>query len=409
MYMLVFVPHPDPEGKAAGRWKKGRQVTTDLKGNELSAEVAAERERRKAFQRAQNAARDQQSRNSSLHNLHGGLLFPPMPPARDECCHKEAVAREHRSQPAFQPGVADGILASPGTRWAPPAVVTHGCNCGAACACAFCPEHPKNNTSLRAVAQQANFITSQQRALNAPFTNFNFPDVQDASCMGGMPQFAMSTRPMAYNMQAVEAAFPAQDNQGFVMSYGMRRARSTTPRPPLSSQYPPMVANPELTQSSPATGLDQANFDWDFANMDNFELGDFNMVTNNGPNGWQEHTQTQGDLLDVPQATFQNQFGSDATLPEMSVTPPIASSSMPAMSQPAAEVDIMTLDPQILQNAMNGAFLEPATPMSMATSPFAPSTPLAFGTNFAPEEQGYFTPGQLHEASNTHFNLYDGQ
>lgn len=404
MWMLVFVPfNQDPASPGGvdphdGIWKKDYQVKTDLKGNRLTDQEVQEREERKRRQLEQ-AAKEHHSRNNSLASVPGNL-FPPMPAASGGCCsHQEAVAKEQRGEAMFEQGrmPAHPVAANNGIMHHPAA--THGCNCGAACACAFCPQHPNNQTSRQYVHEQAAFIHGQQRALNTQFTQFNSGTLQDMSCMGGAPQFAFSTRPRAYDFGNFETAFPASANRGFVMAYPMRQ-RTPTPRLLFDADshlatYPPPSVHSQVTSDFNDLAMPD-NMDWEQFSMstNDFELGDPAMVVNSGPNGWQEHFQPAHDAFGLPPLSTNPQFDLDTALPEM---PTPADFDMTGIA--TTDVDGMTLPFQAHEPIVS--------PMSMASMSFAPTTP--FGTEFSfVEDQGFIPPSHFQEGPNTHNDFTNG-
>lgn len=276
--MLVYIPGPGEE-----KWEIDREVITDLKGNILDeGEVEARRKQKEALREEGTSPGSVRSRSSST------VKFPnspseAKPKASGGCCaHKQAVAKERQQAIHLEAANVNISLA--------PNASTHGCNCGAACSCAFCPQHPNNQVSRNVARQQAWWISQQQLPMNTNFMQFHPNMPQEVSCMGGQPRFAVSRHPMHPTISNFEEAFPSTRGSGYILAYPMRGRVTPSPQPPPLPNmptFPPTL--PHQSSSTPAmtSTPSEANLQWDLMN-EYFDIDDA-MVANDGPNGWEQY------------------------------------------------------------------------------------------------------------------------
>lgn len=212
MYMLVYIPAPGAEGathEEQGSWQKGQQVVTDLKGNILTPEQVKERQQQKETQKVQNNDLITPSTRTKIPTEPTQTSLPEHEAKPEEaggcCTHKEKVAAKNIATEASSQQPQNSQNA------------TSGCNCGGTCTCAFCPEHPNNSTSTNMAREQAMYFA------NRPYNNDQQPIVsftptvpQGASCMGGLPRFAVSRYPERPSYEDLQTTFP---NPGYVIGY----------------------------------------------------------------------------------------------------------------------------------------------------------------------------------------------
>lgn len=286
MYMLVYVPAPDEELDAddeKGTWKLGERVTTDLKGNILTAEQIRERQEQKVAQKTQPTDLKTRGSSSAVSDSTVGMSSKSDPKTSEpNCCkHKEVVATRNIA-----------VEASPHSD---PAVdAAEGCNCGHKCNCTFCPQHPNNPSSQAAARQQAIFFANQTQMGNQQIQPFvpNLP--QGASCMGGIPSFAISrysSRPTFYDLQRT---FPGP---GFVIGYPVWSSRidddgfSIPPFPMhgnlmgnMGMMSPDGLTDAQSVIGAPQIGQMQEDLSFEFS-QDEFSIGNA-FVASAGPGGW---------------------------------------------------------------------------------------------------------------------------
>ncbi|KAK5070867.1 hypothetical protein LTR64_003841 [Lithohypha guttulata] len=398
------------------RWVVDRPVDTDLKGVMLSPEEAAERRAKKEAQHAE------VSSPASNHSRRSSTTIEPTSPSQAKpsatggcCTHKQVVAKEIRAGLMSHQHATNGANVS-SVRHAQLAS-THGCNCGAACACAFCPQHPNNQVSRNYVQQQAAFI-SQQGPIDTNFTHFQPSVPQEMSCMGGQPQFAVTRLPMQPDFSNFQAAFPSTNTGNYFLAYPMRH--TDTPVPQSLSQIP-MPAFPPTMYAGAANGLNGAAQSVnDAALNDNFDYGPFGsnylepgnaMVVNDGPNGWQDLTFQPDGHMGLPTLPANSGFdvlsphsedlslssnmgysghgalpmSSSVASPTMGAIPDLDGFSMPAPLMSPLHTTI----PASL--AMDGPMMYP-----MPTTSHSPEVGMLF------QEQDQFDPNQWFEAEPAH-------
>lgn len=225
MYMLVYIPF-DKGASASdgqhGEWRIDREVITDLKGNRLTDEEIRERAEKKALQKddskvihvetpsthttstgVPNGLRDSiNSSTSGVENESGSC-----------CKHRKAVEEMGK------------VVSGTSLRSSDPSILRPQCNCGSACACAFCFDHPNNTISQDIARRQAAYFAEQQEFdTNHSFTGAYPSTSVNPSCMGTSPQFAMLNDPNPSSAQLLDIfGNGTQSGNGYVLSYPVTR------------------------------------------------------------------------------------------------------------------------------------------------------------------------------------------
>lgn len=407
MYMLVYLPGPSEERKASipgnedgdGKWKIDREVTTDLNGFILTQEQIEDRQQRKKAQLEDGPTPDAlRSRTSSSVTAQDPTSpSQAKPKASGGCCnHSQAVVRER--QGVFH---AEGNI-NIQTVHVNPSASTHGCNCGTACMCAFCPQHPNNQTSLSLAQQQVGFISRQQLPLNNNFQTFNAGMSQEASCMGGAPQFAVSRNPMEPSFDNFEEAFPSARGTGHMLAYPIRARITPSPHPPAPPQvpmFPPMIPAGAIPGSD--TILLSGDFDYDDLPDSLFDIGEA-MVANDGPNGWEQQFLLSDGLWGLP--TLPSDFSFEAAPADGSIASLPISPAAQAGQFNFAEFDFGHIGHSVINghpviNANNPMprrhTVIPAQMAAAAPHPMLAATSHTPGTEHAFSDSGYFDTNQL--------------
>lgn len=232
-------PVPDHQGQVRGEFRLDRPVPIDAKGKQLSEEEALRRQQQQeALNNDQHL--DQRTRSGSSTSTRS---VPSPSQARPEasgggCCHNRAVAQENR-QAARPESVGQFPLVTNQPSAKPPAsALFHGCNCGAACSCAFCPQHPNNHVSQNLARQHANmFMNHHHQLFNANLGFMQLPPdvVQDPSCIGGIPTVAFSQDPQMAHPAHLQRHFGGSG--GTVIAYEVASYPSVpVPRAPTFDQ-----------------------------------------------------------------------------------------------------------------------------------------------------------------------------
>jgi len=113
------------------------------------------------------------------------------------CSHIKAVAQENNQGP--QPPHLNTMQHHTVTDEpsAPPAnALRHGCNCGAACACIFCPQHSYNEATMASAQRMLGELFDAGRLNNVSQDIISITPTFDlsASCMGSQPVFGYTTQ-----------------------------------------------------------------------------------------------------------------------------------------------------------------------------------------------------------------------
>ena len=141
MYMLVYVPMKDGEKAKEGEWQIGQEVITDLQGKKLSDEEIRIRNELKQLQQTTKSGLSTPGSQKTLSTPSA------VDPATKTCCqHKKNIEEQKQPTPAPEEW-------TPGQR-------RPQCNCGTGCNCAFCLDHPNNQTSHFLAQQQAAYFSN---------------------------------------------------------------------------------------------------------------------------------------------------------------------------------------------------------------------------------------------------------
>lgn len=204
MYMLVYVPMKDSETgetESGGQWKIGHEVITDLQGKELTDDEVRAREELKQLRLS-----------ARSDTLAPDILAPPLPkdapgsPPKSCCQHKKNIEEQNQPVPAPRDPATDHKRPQ--------------CNCGTGCACAFCLDHPNNQTSHLLAQQQAAYFSNQTHGEQKMNPSWASQLVGD-SCMGTSPRFAISNTPNPSHSQ-FQTLFPPASlagHGGYFISY----------------------------------------------------------------------------------------------------------------------------------------------------------------------------------------------
>ena len=253
MYLLVYVPDAEEakDGNAEapeGTWQLGERVVTDLKGNTLTDEEITRRQAQKEAQKCCKSGK-KSSRSPSTST-------PRIPET-----HEMALSLTAPVQPV-QPAPSTPLMNTTKP------LADHHCSCGAACACAFCPQHPNNSVSKGLVRQQAIFSTQQQFPQAQDFLRLDPSAVQfspDRSCMGFKPSFAIGHYAVRPGAGEFQRAFPLAAG-GYMLAYPMWEieAMQNGMQQPIAQQVAIQATQPEPALSLPVENpwVESNNFDF---------------------------------------------------------------------------------------------------------------------------------------------------
>lgn len=233
MFMLVYVPMKDGEKAKEGEWQIGQEVITDLQGKKLTEEEI----------RVRNELKQMQQTAKSSVPPPGTLKVSPTTsstgsPPKSCCQHKKNI--EEQKQPIPGPEAVAAGQRRP------------QCNCGTGCTCAFCLDHPNNQTSHFLAQQQAAYFSSQSYGQQQMHPSWEPPQV-GGSCMGTNPRFAVSNTPNPSQSQ-FQTLFPAvgpANQGGYFISYPFTRLTGFVQPAFIQPMHSPMVATP--TSNPPLT------------------------------------------------------------------------------------------------------------------------------------------------------------
>lgn len=224
MYMLVYVPMKDGEKAKEGEWQIGQEVITDLHGKQLTDEEI----------RVRNELKQMQQLTKS--GTPASATLKPSPTASEptpkSCCQHKKNIEEQK-----QPVLSTEDLAAGQRR--------PQCNCGAGCTCAFCLDHPNNQTSHLLAQQQAAYFSSQTYGQQQMYPSWEPPQV-GGSCMGTSPRFAVSSTPNPSQSQ-FQTLFPAvgpAGQGGYFISYPFTKFSGFVQPAFVQPLHSPMMAIP---------------------------------------------------------------------------------------------------------------------------------------------------------------------
>ena len=315
MYMLVYIPVEDGEQqqeKDQGEWRIGKEVITDLKGNALSAEEIEGRAQLKFLQ--------QNGKTSRASTVGTGTLSPPSESTRGttmDLSNQEADNEITGLKESSKPGCCrhrknmehqspsrvvkkEEIVGPPSSR--------PQCNCGPGCKCAFCLDHPNNQTSQR-IAQQraAQFAENDLNVPGVSLMGVGSLDYQEAhlSCMGTSPQFAWHTSPNPSSLELQNLfGHDSVTSRGYCLSYPVKGYSTAFDQ----TQYPQSM--PILTEPPYQSHLNPSSLDLGIDPMaTNPSLLTMQHSTNVMPQGFLHDQQTStGQLLPSPSLHDQTFF-----------------------------------------------------------------------------------------------------
>lgn len=404
MYLLVYVPgaqEPDDSqtDEDSGSWKLGKQVTTDLKGNLLTAEEVEKRQQQKLAQRAEKESTKTFPVTPAVPEAQILLQSSTLKAEPKHCCKasQPPEALPQNTAPLSQPVIAP-----------PRPVSTQGCLCGTNCSCAFCPAHPNNHTSQNLARKQALLFSQQQQQQSDSeqymhmLQNFRTPQIN--SCMGQQPMFAMSHLPMKPTPASFQQAFPLAA-PGYMLAYPMRgHFGRSMPQTPLG---PPVeVYNMQTAQSAPS--LQESSIvdsDLGFEDMC-FDIGDA-WVASDGPEGWRQLSNEHEASFNFASMSSPSTFDPaswnmnvDMSTPSSlhSSLPSTLSSNVPPSMSISLDLSLPPILPQIEPNfldptpGLNNASVSSPTCQSCLHQPPAPTVQMR-AVNDMTMSQLYVSPG----------------
>ena len=214
MYMLVYVPFTkgrEEQENVVGEWRVDREVITDLKGNQLSLSEIRSREEKKQRQPGDGRSKVADTRTTPLQKPSSltDTTKPSISKVSNCCSHKQAIK-------------TNAVPKTPIIVSQPSDAARRLCDCGSACACAFCLDHPNNSVSQDIARQKATAYFAQE----PPERSIKTDDFADhlmparGSCMGTSPQFAMLNNSNPSSMELSNAFGTDSTSQnGYFLSY----------------------------------------------------------------------------------------------------------------------------------------------------------------------------------------------
>ena len=209
MYMLVRVPVLGPNDY---EWQVSRELTTDLKGNELSQDEIRRRHLQRTLQQpdrsswgssADTGTSSPPSQSSMTTSAipAGSGFGSPTPVVRDfhtstlpksNCCQHRKNIEEHKpSVPEVEH--AETVRTEQEDCGMPVHTKRVQCSCGPGCTCAFCYDHPNNATSQRIAHEQALYYGGLRPMQDDPNQFQTLEEMN--SCMGTSPQIGWFDTP----------------------------------------------------------------------------------------------------------------------------------------------------------------------------------------------------------------------
>ena len=226
MYMLVCVPMKDGEKVENGEWQISEEVITDLQGKKLTDEEIRIRNELKQMQQTA------KSGIATPGPLRTSLTTSDADSAVKSCCqHKKNI--EEQKQPIPSPEELTTNQRRP------------QCDCGTGCTCAFCLDHPNNQTSHFLAQQQAAYFSNQSLNQHQVHPTWTPPQV-GGSCMGTNPRFAISNTPNPSQSQ-FQTLFPAVGSVaqgGYFISYPFTRYTGFIQPAFIQPMHSPMLSTP---------------------------------------------------------------------------------------------------------------------------------------------------------------------
>lgn len=298
MYLIVHVSKPgggdlcrSSSPKPEWQNERGERLTlasvwADARGEKLDVQEAERRQQMKIA--------GAQSKTGSPSSS-GSLEESTSTPKPSSCCSSKKAKSEITTplptasfaapSPPIQPSEY-ASTATPSTKFLQPAMnhrdqllhssqhltpVTSRCNCGTACQCTLCPEHPNNTTTRHYNAQQLSMMTTTPNhgymPSQATLTGQMYqPLTTQQSCVGGQASYFLSTRP--HDQQNMQGVLPGSHEGDYVMSYPMEMDM------PMLQQH--VVPSFSAQPSFDSTPMDMSVFDdnqMDFGNDSNMTFG----------------------------------------------------------------------------------------------------------------------------------------
>ena len=306
MYLIVHVSKPgggdfcrSSSPKPEWQNEKGERLTlasvwADARGEKLDAQEAERRQQMKIA--------GAQSKTGSPSSSESFEEAAPTPRANSCCSSKKAKSETATPLPtasfvAQSPPIQLSEYASattPSTQFLQPTInhhdqnllgiqhltpLTSRCNCGTACQCTLCPEHPNNTATRHYNAQQLSMMTTtpnhgylpSQAALTGQMYQ---PLTTQQSCVGGQASYFLSTKP--HDQQNLQYVLPRSHEGDYVMSYPM-----DMDMPMLHHHVVPSFSAQPSFDSTP---MDMSAFDDDhveLSNDSNMSFGDPTFWENN--------------------------------------------------------------------------------------------------------------------------------
>ena len=200
MFVLAYVPAEEQKGGEA--WKVDRKVTTDMKGNLLSAAEVENRKREKLRQQGR------LRRASTLGAVQDRPVSQPLDPgfgspasiqsepfaitstntSNSTCCHKRHI-RDQQPMTLFD------------NETAVPAQTGPLCYCGPSCSCPFCPVHHSNQISQQWLPPSLDFgATTGQHPELVDHSYSNIQRPLEYTTIQRPVEYATIQRPVEYNI-----------------------------------------------------------------------------------------------------------------------------------------------------------------------------------------------------------------
>ena len=237
MYRLVFVSFNKQttiDGlalKGTGKWEIEKQVITDIKGQKLDEDQikALNEKRQKRIEE-----------NKNKKDYTSKFQLPSDPPrvlsadgkrileddrGHHECCRQAKLAMENSVEGGFFT-TGDGNKVPTNLK----------CCCGPGCQCAFCVDHPNNETSHNLMHEQAtdlHFNLVWPNSAQMPHTDLSsLPQPMmsmPASCTGTSPQFGWTNNPNP-STSDLQNVFNHDDQtqSGYYLSYPVYFSQNST-------------------------------------------------------------------------------------------------------------------------------------------------------------------------------------
>lgn len=210
VFLIVYYPgpgeHPEfiPDVRGSDTWTGEFRIYESYLGNSEGAKWPEEYLRQRGYQQTAPTNEPQGSEQTPAAATTTAAAAPttaPLPPSQampqacgGSCSHENAVALENQQPVDNMQHMADDPSA---TSSAPPAgALRHGCNCGASCACIFCPQHSYNEVTMASAHRMLASLFDAGRLNNVSQDIISITPNFDlsASCMGSQPLFGYTTQ-----------------------------------------------------------------------------------------------------------------------------------------------------------------------------------------------------------------------